>query len=247
MRELKKNIFSKVFDLQNSSRTNFYKNILFSKAAKEVWSSSLTTLPSDINKNEFDKSSVLERFDHQLKSSGLNTSYTYNSPGLYDVCVTVITASGCESALTSPGIVEVYPVPTAGFSANPWVATDLNPVITFQDESSGALNFEWTFGDGENAIGLESDILSTTNTSGTIGMPVHFYNTPGEYTVTQTITNQYGCTDVVSYVVIVNPDQTLFVPNTFTPDNNGLNETFQISGGNLKEMECLKNCLSFLK
>jgi gliding motility-associated-like protein len=29
------------------------------------------------------------------------------------------------------------------------------------------------------------------------------------------------------------------VPNTFTPDNNGLNETFQISGGNLKEMECL--------
>jgi ADP-heptose:LPS heptosyltransferase len=74
MRKLKKFNFSKVFDLQNSSRTNFYKNILFSKAAKEVWSSSLTTLPSDKNKDEFDKSSVLERFDHQLKSSGLNTS-----------------------------------------------------------------------------------------------------------------------------------------------------------------------------
>ena len=74
MRELKKYNFSKVFDLQNSSRTNFYKNILFSKAVKEVWSSSLTTLPSEKNKDEFDKSSVLERFDHQLKSSGLNTS-----------------------------------------------------------------------------------------------------------------------------------------------------------------------------
>ena len=74
MRELKKYNFSKVFDLQNSSRTNFYKNILFSKAAKEVWSSSLTTLPSDKNKDEFDKISVLERFDHQLKSSGLITS-----------------------------------------------------------------------------------------------------------------------------------------------------------------------------
>ena len=73
MRELKKYNFSKVFDLQNSSRTNFYKNILFSKADKEVWSSSLTTLPSDKNKDEFDKSSVLERFDHQLKLSGLNT------------------------------------------------------------------------------------------------------------------------------------------------------------------------------
>ena len=76
MRELKKYNFSKVFDLQNSSRTNFYKNILFPKADKIVWSSSITTLPSDKNKEEFDKSSVLERFDYQLKESGLNTSST---------------------------------------------------------------------------------------------------------------------------------------------------------------------------
>ena len=76
MRELKKRKFSKVFDLQNSSRTSFYKNILFPKADKEVWSSSITTLPSANNKEEFDKISVLERFDHQLKESGLNTSNT---------------------------------------------------------------------------------------------------------------------------------------------------------------------------
>ena len=76
MRELKKHKFSKVFDLQNSSRTNFYKNILFPKAGNEIWSSSLTTLPSDKNKNEFDKNSVLERFDYQLRQSGLNTSNT---------------------------------------------------------------------------------------------------------------------------------------------------------------------------
>jgi ADP-heptose:LPS heptosyltransferase len=76
MRELKKHNFSKVFDLQNSSRTNFYKNILFPKADRIVWSSSITTLPSDKNKEEFDKISVLERFDHQLKESGLNTSNT---------------------------------------------------------------------------------------------------------------------------------------------------------------------------
>ena len=73
MRELKKFNFSKVFDLQNSSRTNFYKKILFPKADKIVWSSSITTLTSDQNKEEFDKISVLERFDHQLKESGLNT------------------------------------------------------------------------------------------------------------------------------------------------------------------------------
>jgi len=76
MRELKKCNFSKVFDLQNSSRTNFYKRILFPNASKEVWSSSITTLPSEINKDEFDKNSVLERFDHQLKMSNLKTSNT---------------------------------------------------------------------------------------------------------------------------------------------------------------------------
>jgi ADP-heptose:LPS heptosyltransferase len=72
MRELKKHNFSKVFDLQNSSRTNFYKNILFPKADKIIWSSSTTTLPTDKKKEEFDKISVLERFDHQLQESGLN-------------------------------------------------------------------------------------------------------------------------------------------------------------------------------
>ena len=76
MRELKKHNFSKIFDLQNSSRTNFYKNILFPKADKLVWSSSITTLPSDKDKKEFDKSSVLERFNYQLKESGLDTSNT---------------------------------------------------------------------------------------------------------------------------------------------------------------------------
>ncbi len=76
MREIKKHNFSKVFDLQNSSRTNFYKNILFPKAGKEIWSSSITTLPEGKNKSEFDKISVLERFEHQLKETGLSTLNT---------------------------------------------------------------------------------------------------------------------------------------------------------------------------
>jgi ADP-heptose:LPS heptosyltransferase len=78
MRKLKKFKFSKVFDLQNSSRTNFYKNILFPKANKEIWSSSITTLPKVVNKKEFDKHSVLDRFNHQLQFSGLKTSHTLN-------------------------------------------------------------------------------------------------------------------------------------------------------------------------
>ena len=73
MRTLKRLNIKKVYDLQNSSRTKFYKNILFPKANLNTWSSSETTLPTDVSKEEFDKNSVLNRFEHQLKKSGLNT------------------------------------------------------------------------------------------------------------------------------------------------------------------------------
>ena len=76
MKKIKEYEFSKVYDLQNSSRTSFYKKILFPKANHATWSSSLTALPEEENKKEFDKISVLERFDYQLKTSGLNTSNT---------------------------------------------------------------------------------------------------------------------------------------------------------------------------
>ena len=75
-RLLKNLNFEKIYDLQNSSRTTFYKNILFPKAKFDKWSSSETTLPTNIPKEEFDKTPVLDRFNHQLKISGLNTSNT---------------------------------------------------------------------------------------------------------------------------------------------------------------------------
>ena len=73
MRTLKKLNMQKVYDLQNSSRTKFYKNILLPKANFRSWSSSETTLPIDVSKEEFDKNPVLNRFEHQLKNSNLNT------------------------------------------------------------------------------------------------------------------------------------------------------------------------------
>ena len=76
MREIKKYNFSKVYDLQNSSRTSFYKNILFPKVDKTIWCSTETTLPEGTTKKDFDKDSVLSRFDHQLNSSGINTNHT---------------------------------------------------------------------------------------------------------------------------------------------------------------------------
>ncbi len=76
MKKIKKNKFTKVYDLQNSSRTSFYKKILFPNANLNIWCSSETTLPNDKTKEEFDKTPVLERFNHQLKFSGIETKHT---------------------------------------------------------------------------------------------------------------------------------------------------------------------------
>ena len=76
MRKIKKLNISKVYDLQNSSRSSFYKKILFPNSNFNTWSSSETTLPKEISKEEFDKKSVLERFNHQLLTSEIKTKHT---------------------------------------------------------------------------------------------------------------------------------------------------------------------------
>ena len=88
MKKIKKNKFTKVYDLQNSSRTSFYKKILFPNANLNIWCSSETTLPNDKTKEEFDKNPVLERFNHQLQSSGIETKHTM-SPDFSWSCVDI--------------------------------------------------------------------------------------------------------------------------------------------------------------
>ena len=72
---LSKYNFSKVFDLQNSSRTKFYKNFIIKNAD---WCSSETTLEPGQKKKDFDEYPVLDRMEVQLKKSGIPTKYVKN-------------------------------------------------------------------------------------------------------------------------------------------------------------------------
>jgi len=65
--------FTHVYDLQNSSRTSFYRKYLL---RFKNWSSSETTLQKGKKKEDFDNESVLERFKVQLNISNINTKYT---------------------------------------------------------------------------------------------------------------------------------------------------------------------------
>ena len=76
---LKKNLakynFTKVFDLQNSGRTKFYKRFIIKNVE---WASSETALEEGQKKKDFDKDPVLDRMEIQLKKSGIETEYTKN-------------------------------------------------------------------------------------------------------------------------------------------------------------------------
>ena len=67
--------FTKVFDLQNSRRTRFYKNFILKNVE---WSSSLDTLESGQSKKDFDEYPVLDRMEQQLKKNNIPTKYIKN-------------------------------------------------------------------------------------------------------------------------------------------------------------------------
>ena len=67
--------FSKVFDLQNSNRTKFYKRFIINNTE---WCSSESTLEKDQKKSDFDKEPVLDRMELQLKKSGIEIEFTKN-------------------------------------------------------------------------------------------------------------------------------------------------------------------------
>jgi len=74
-KKLERYDFSKIFDLQNSNRTKFYKKFIIKKTE---WSSTETTLEPGQKKKDFDKDPVLDRMELQLKKSGIETEFIKN-------------------------------------------------------------------------------------------------------------------------------------------------------------------------
>ncbi len=141
-------------------------------------------------------------------------NHCYQAAGTYAVSLTVSSDKGCVSNLNKPAYITTWPKPKAEFSSSD-PATILQPVVTFTDQSSNAVAWDWRFGDGDS-LGL-----LTPN-------PVHTYPSEdsGTYNVKLLVYSIHGCTDTISHPVHIGPVFDFFAPNCYTPNDDGINDLF---------------------
>jgi gliding motility-associated-like protein len=147
--------------------------------------------------------------------SGCNTVTTeLLQGGCYDVTLTT-EVNGCTASFTAFDIVCAEAAPDADFSFSPGTVSTLDPVVQFQNLSSGATNYTWNFGDN-------SALSNETN-------PSHVYpdDVSSNYEIMLVAYSQSGCTDTAYAYITVEEELIFYVPNTFTPDGDVYNQTFQ--------------------
>jgi gliding motility-associated-like protein len=154
-------------------------------------------------------------------SSAVGNSGTslYSNPGTYSVSLTITDAFGCQSDVTVQNLVQVAGPPQAGFIA-PSVIYGDEPFADVLDNSLDAVSWNYSLSDG-SAYSV-SDFT-------------HTFIQPGIYTITQTVVNAEGCSDVAQSIIEVKPGSSIYIPNSFTPSDDAVNDVFRAYANGLQE------------
>jgi gliding motility-associated-like protein len=144
-----------------------------------------------------------------------NWSTTATTPGItvtpqVSTSYFVQVSDECQTFSTTAVAVVQVVKPMANF----YIATQ-NPMqglpVQLTNASFNAWSYTWSFGDGNGSFLVN---------------PTHVYTQPDAYEITLIATDQKGCVDSISKWIEIAPERYIYLPNSFTPDGDGLNEYF---------------------
>jgi len=152
------------------------------------------------------------RFGDGGSSGAISPTYVYDEAGLFTVDLSITSPIGCTVDTSFINLIQVTPSPQAGFSYSPEIPTNLDSEVQFFDESSNAIRWHWTFGDGQSSL-QES--------------PTYTFRDTGRFAVQQVVTHPSGCMDTLLQIVDVRPEVRYFLPNAFTPNGDAVNDEYR--------------------
>lgn len=147
----------------------------------------------------------------EATSSQNDPNYTFQTPGTYDVYLSIETVNGCRDSILKPQFVTARPNPVAMFRFTENPVDMLNPSVGVIDESVGAISCSYELPD--------LSIKDSCNFAITL-------NDTGIFCYLLNVVNEFGCTDSTERCLIVLPAYSFWVPNAFTPNNRDGNEVF---------------------
>lgn len=143
-----------------------------------------------------------------------DTCFIFPTEGKYTITHNVTSSNGCVATIINT--LNITPKPKAKFIFINSTGLSVGANIQFVDSSANSVSWSWSFGNGQTSVAQN---------------PTSFYNSNGTYTVSQTVADQFGCTDTYTALVrvlnIVNEIAEL-IPNIITPNNDGKNDFWRL-------------------
>ncbi len=159
------------------------------------------------------------------ESTGMGTvSHTYIDEGVWDIQHTVVTVDGCVFTAFEPAYLVTYDPPVAEFAATPWQSAVPLTYFEFTEYAYNETSYLWDFGGMGTSDEPNPDFTFPEGVA-------------AEYPITLTVENEWGCVDAVTHSILVQESFVLFVPNMFTPDMDGLNDAWKITGIDVDETD----------